>query len=273
MFWDRLIRRTYFTFGEVLPDGLTVAANILALAYQRRLLNLTGLDDLSILILVLTCPAGTVLRTRADDEFVRRQLGGLTGRRRLRLLLTAAPSRLTELVTLFVRGNPAQRGLAADLLTFALVPRLSLFLGRLHLTAPIDQRPRAVQGLAGSLGFFGRIPLGTVEFPCYLCRRVLAGLPPQPPPPAAWPPPPLPDWLATLPGEERRFLACSLRFLPVEERIGVYLSFYAELSVPLIHCVRSAQSHWTQVQTMNRLAESYETVLRNWRQVVGLNGD
>src|SRR5262249_20645419 len=146
------------------------------------------------------------------------------------LLLAAAPPRHAELLALFHRGTPTQKGLAADVLTRQLAPGLSLFLGRLLLTDPTDQRDEAVRGLARALGRFGRIPLGTIDFPCFLYRQVLNGLPADALPASALPAQPWPAWFTQLPPDERRFLACC-GSLPLEARLSVHLGFCAELNV------------------------------------------
>jgi hypothetical protein len=273
MFWDWFIRRVWLTLGGVLPDGLTAAANVFAEAHRRHLFALPAVDELSILLLVLTCPQGTVLRTRAEQEFTRRGIGALAARQRVWDLLTAlGPPRTTELLTLFHRGAPAQRGLAADLLMRHHGPHLALFLGRLSLTDPDSQRPQAITTLTRALGRFTRIPLGTIDFPCYLYRRALAGLSAAAPP-AGLPSPPLPAWLTGLPTEERRFLACCLGCLSLAQRIAVYLSFYAGLDADQIRCVQSAHQTWTRAAVLTELAQSYTTIIRNWQQVHLRNGD
>jgi hypothetical protein len=272
MFWDQFILRVYRTSGEHHPGGLTAAARVLAEAHRQRLLDPASLDDLSVLLLLLVCPQGTALRASAAAEFTRRALGAPAARGRVRsLLLAAAPPRHAEVLTLFHRGDPAQRGLTADLLVRELAPPLALFLGRLLLTDPADQRQRAARLVARCLGGFGRIPLGTIDFGCYLYHHALDGLSAGDLPPAG-PQPPLPPWFAGLPPDEQRFVSCCGRHLAPEARAGLYLTFYAGLNVRQVACVRSARQHWSEGQVLAEVEQSWAAVLTQLRQPAGSNG-
>jgi hypothetical protein len=233
MFWDRLIRRLWYTLEAARPNGRDAAATILARAHALGLLNLADLHDLTIILLVLICPPGSPLRQLADQEFV-------NASRRLhlrpvyvrRLVEVSLPHRTEEFVTLGHRGNFSQRGIVHDILFDLYLPTLELFLERFYLAAPRTRRPDAVQGLVQALAWFYRITLGTIDILCYLYGRLLSGLLVNGQvPPTRWPLP-LPEWLAASGPVEQRFLHCGI-LLPLSqtERIIVYLSLYAELDV------------------------------------------
>ncbi len=271
MFWDLVIRRLHSTFGEAHPHGPGAAFRILALAYQQQRFNPVTLRDLSILLLVLTCPSNSALRARADQEFLRRGLHLLPARTRMgEALRSANPSPPREWFGLMLRGTPHQRALAADLVLRHFGPRLAVFLGRLLLTDAAAQRAPAVQGVVQALGRFARIPPGTVDLACYLYRRVLGKLPAAAPP-AARLAPPLPAWLAALADDERRFLTGSLALAPAD-RTAVLLSLYAGLSARQIACVLSVSKSWTEDQVIGHLAPCWENILRGPDPGQGLNG-
>jgi hypothetical protein len=172
MFWDLVIRRLHSTFGEAHPHGPGAAFRILAQAHQRQCFDPGTLRDLSLLLLVLTCPPNSALRVQADQEFLRRGLHLLPVRTRMGEVLRAAdPSPPREWFGLLLRGIPQQRALVADLVLRHFGPRLAVFLGRLLLTEAAAQRVPAVQGVVQALGRFARIPPGTTDFGCYLYRR------------------------------------------------------------------------------------------------------
>jgi hypothetical protein len=268
MFWDLVLRRLHSTFGDALPHGPVAAFRLLALAGQRQRLQPAALHDLSILLLVLTCPPNSDLRARADREFLRRGLHLPAARTRVAGAVRAvAPARTAELLALLQRGTPHQRGLAAEFLLHAFGPRLASFLGRLLLTDAAAQRTPAVRAVVQVLGRFARLPPGAVDFPCYLYRRVLGQLTPGALPtelPAAGP--------SDLAEDERPFLAACLSRLGGAERVGLYLSLYTGLSARQIACVLSAVRPWTEDRAVQRLAACWEAVLRELHSGYGLNG-
>jgi hypothetical protein len=268
MFWDVFIRRVFAALGDAHPHGPPTAFRALALAYLHRLFDPAQLQDVSILLLALLCPPGTALRARADAVFRDRGLHLPANRPQvLAALRAASPTRPTDWLPLLHQGTPHQRGLVADLLLRAFAPRLAVFLGRVHLADPVTERAAAVQAVVRALGRFSRIPPGTIDFACYLYRRVLRDLPvPASPPPTA-------PALATLPQAERQFLGGCVRHLGWAERVGVGLVHYAGLDVRQIACVLSATRPWGVDAVIRRLGQCWETVLNALPLTPGLNGD
>src|SRR5207249_3186205 len=105
-----------------------------------------------------------------------------------------------------------------------------------------------------------------------LYRLVLANLPGKPPPPPSLPAVNQPEWLLRLHAEERRFLDCCTTWLNLEDRIGVFLSFYAELGLRDIRCVQTAHRRWSEHQVVEHLRDAYRTVVRHFRQLPERNG-
>jgi hypothetical protein len=274
MFWDRLLRRIYYTFRESLSDDLTPAAQIVSHAHQLGLLNLVALDDLSILLLTLMCPWGTLLRQQADAEFLGRGLH-FQPEHVWQLLSTSPPPRLDEILALGHGGIPPgradpciphRRGVVIYILCsehpeFCL-ETLQQFLARLYFEDPSLHQRRAFDLLVQALARFQSIPLGTIDFHCRLYRHFFLH-PNQPAPlPVVYPAPPGPAWLEILDLSERQFLQASLG-LPVAQRILIYLAFYGQLNLYQIRCVLASHQRYTKAEVIAHLLGSWQLVLGN----------
>jgi hypothetical protein len=101
-FWDTFVFRVCSGLGENLfPQGYNDAAEVLLFADRLGLLDLATLNDLSILLILMTCPAGSSLEGPVAMEYLRRGLGP---HRNWACLGEALPPRLTDFTCLPISG-------------------------------------------------------------------------------------------------------------------------------------------------------------------------
>jgi hypothetical protein len=263
-FWDLFLFRIWQSFSEVVPTGNEAALRLFALAHRVRLFDVRALVERSIVTLVMACPPGTALRAKAETEFKRLGLDTLSGRQRLADLVDdLSPRRLTDLLALYSNGTSEVKGASADIVLRRFGEPLTLFLGRLYLSAPEQQIAWAVPTLVRALARFGRIPAGTISWECHLYRRLLGRLPPDAPPTKL--PTSSEPWITGLSADERRFLVVCGERLTTAERIALYLGLYAGLNVREMACVRSRQETWTAEEVIAEMTRSWETVLHHFR--------
>lgn len=264
-FWERFVTRTYHAFASVGREGLAMAFRIYHLAATNAGLEVSALSNPALLLLTLTCPEDNPLRRRVDEERTRRRPIWLSKRGACQeiweTVLAAAPHRDTELLMLWERGGTEDRSAAFEILVRQLTPPLMLFLGRFLETDVREQRATAIRAIVQTLESHSSVSGSESDLSTQLYVHVLSMLPAESPSHS----PPVSAWSLDLPREERRFLNCASRHLQRSERVLVYLALYAELDVPQISRVRSAQTPCEQdANTAARLETCWTKVLLNW---------
>jgi hypothetical protein len=268
-FWDKFVLRLYFALSRPVPAGPAAAARLLELAHGIELLDPSGLDELSVLLVTMLVPDGRDVRRRAQEQFTARRLSSEEAGIRLAGRLHAAtPPRSADLLALAHGSDSSRKGAAHNVLLPWYVPSLMQFLGRWHLDDPEQRFGQAVKLLSQAAGRFWHLPPRTMDFLCRLYRHALHPDVSSPTPPDRWPAP-RPQWAADLQGrrpEEVLFLDACLAALPADDRQVVYLAFYANLDAGQIACVLQGRERgWTTDRVVSRLEGAWGAVLRRMR--------
>jgi hypothetical protein len=229
-FWDVFVFRVCAGLYESYPfGGARTARGILTLARQLGLLDLSRLNDLSLLLIVLTCEDGRPIQQEAYQLAVAR---GLTSPRPWAILREALPPRLTDLLLLGNAGQPRQRAVVSGVLATLYLPSLVRYQARLALVEYHVARAFVAPLFRQAADALDAISILEDEFLCQLYARV-----------ADTPWPNAADWPAVRPAwhrrcgvDERHFVDCCLSLWP-GERLALYLSFYARLNAAQIACV------------------------------------
>lgn len=136
MFQDRLILTIWTCLQAHHPFGREAIARLYELMFERGLLPVDQLDDLSLMLLIAGCPVATSLRSEADGTFEERELHQAATFPSLRESLRRVQLPHDEAtLAMFRHGTANQRGAAANMIRRFHGPRLRLFLGQLFLTA------------------------------------------------------------------------------------------------------------------------------------------
>jgi hypothetical protein len=264
MFADLLLRRLYRTFGDGSQHALAAGEAVATRAHERRLLDpATPLNDRSLLILRLMCRPTTALYRVAEQVYQTTPLpqtpGNVDG-----LMQSLTPPSFGNLLLFYRRGSPKEQAFVLEQFRRAFIPALSTFLGRLHLEDPDDRGLQADEHLAEVLGDFTSPSQDLNDFPAYVYRRLLDGIK-GPVPNPRFPAPPYPAWLDRLDHEqpeEVRFLrSCFRNSMLPEDRLRLFLSFYANLSHRDIYGVLQHGQYWTRQSVIERLRDSYLAVV------------
>jgi hypothetical protein len=228
-FWDAFVFRVCVGLGEGFFAGFRTAADVLRAAHRLRLLDVAGLDDLSVLLIVLTCPSGSPLHEEAVREYLRR---GRTAEEDWAVLREALPPRLTDLYLLGFFGELRQTALVQRVSATLYLPALARFMARLAMEDTATARAFAAPYLNPTVRNLTYEEILDDEFLCQLYSQVVHSPWPNA---VAWPPAP-PAWLASIGPDEKDFIECCLA-LPPGDRCILYLSFYARLNAGQVACV------------------------------------
>jgi hypothetical protein len=262
-FWDRFVLWLYAGLAGTVPVGRDTAARLFGLAFQQGRLMPAFLNDLSLLLLLASGPAGSPLHTAADAEATGRGL--LQQPQRLRQLLQALqPERLTDLLELGRSGQPLWRAALVQTLPHCeVVSHLCDFLGRLFLVESDSRRSQADRLVLEALTRYYRSPPGTVAFSCRLYQHVLQELRPQQVVlPSVLPASPRPAWFSALDADEQILIQRCLSWLSEPDMTLLYLNVYARLDAKEVASVLNRQQRgWTADRVAGRLELCWQTVL------------
>src|SRR5438128_1941196 len=124
-FWDRFVYRVSLGLGEgCFRPGFPIAAEVLRTAFESRMELIPQLNDLSRLLILLTCPSDYAAHEAADQAY--RGAGREWWRDGL-ALRDVLPPRLAELYLVNCLGEPRQSSLARGALRALLQPALNQF--------------------------------------------------------------------------------------------------------------------------------------------------
>jgi hypothetical protein len=233
-FWDAFVFRIWAGLGEHNHSGFATAAELLVLAHRLRLLMPAELNDLSILLILLTCPGDSALHHEANNEY---QARSLTREEEAAALREALPPHLTELYLLGYWGEPRQNALVRRTVFALYLPALTRFMARLALT---DYA--VAEDFAGwDLHFAHK----TLDYEDIHSDQLVTGVYAKTwgsdwPCADSWPAKP-PAWAKTLSEAERAFLSCCLN-LGRGTRYVLYLSFYGRLNARQIAGILASDS-------------------------------
>jgi hypothetical protein len=229
-FWDDFVFRVCIGLGEQFFPGFRTACNLLRTAHQLNLLDVGRLNDLSLLLIILTCPTDWALHEEAAQEFLHR---GLTAGQEWAILRQALAPRLTDLFLLGFFGEPRQAALVQRIAYTLYQPALVRFMARLALIDTMTAHAFAAPYGGRTFRALSYAEILDEEFLCQLYGQVVnSGWPNA----AVWPQP-FPDWEASINQDERDFLNCCLDHLSSGNRCVLYLSFYALLNAEQIACI------------------------------------
>ncbi len=265
-FWDRFILWVYLGLADTLHAGRDAVRRLFDRAFGLGRLNLAGLNDLSILLLLAGGRPGTAVHSAAEQEADRRQLQGRP-QHVWRLLDQVRPPRLTELLELGrPRGLISGRilvGVLTDTPGHVLRNNLAEFLSRLFLEPPSAREAQAMQLTMRGVVRYYAIPPGTIEFLCFFYRHVFFALRMGDLVfPSAVPAGPSREWFATLPAEEQAFLQRCVLDLPQTDMLLLYLHFYARLTAEEIACVyENADPTWSPQRVVDRVESGWGVFL------------
>jgi hypothetical protein len=222
-FWDAFVFRVFAGLGEdCFIPGFAAAADVLEAAADAELLGVADLNDLSVLLILLTCPPTSRLHRAAAQRYRDRSPTPFEDWAALR---EALPPRLTELLLVGHFGEPSRRALAHRAVHTLFVPSLVRFAARLAL---VDTH--LAQGFV--IPFVSRV-LATLDYDQIVSDGFVARLYGRVhetawPNAASWPEQ-LPAWHRDLTPAERLFLDTALDLDP-GRRLLLYSSFYAPLN-------------------------------------------
>lgn len=238
-FWDRLVWALYFGLDQHAPAGRLAALRIVEMALSRQAF-LATLGNGSLLLLLALLPLSSPHRVAVVALAQARQL--FDPAVRLAIGRAAAPLRLTEVVESYrPQAQDTRNAAMAALLEpghLLLYENLHLFLARRFLIDPDNPDLRLLLGwvISRATSRYARIPIGTVEYLCYLYRVVFWHTGPNATLPAMSPPSLNPGWYVNLQAEERHLIRAAIGW-PEETQELFYLHFCALLTVEQIGCV------------------------------------
>jgi hypothetical protein len=265
-FWDRFVLCLYYGLSETLPVGRDVAASLFGEAFLRGRLMPAQLNDLSLLLLLGVCPAGSPIQPDAEQAAFGRGLHQQPGHA-WALLSASRPTRLQELLELGRLPAPSFRVLVASVLAHPnlaeVYNNLCEGLGRLLLVDPVSQQQAAQAYLFRAIRRYVAMPLGTMEFTCLLYLDVLARIrPPGTPLPSALPAGVPPGWFAALASDEQGVIQRCLAHLTEAEWVFLAVQLYGRLTVEQIACVlRQSDATITADQVARELERAWLKVL------------
>jgi hypothetical protein len=254
-FWDVFVFRVWAGMGEGYSTGFRSAAAVLRLAHRQHLFTVSTLNDLSLLLLVLTCSDGCALHEEAAAEYLRRSL---TPEREWGVLREALPPHLADVQLLGHFGAPRQQAVLNRVARTLYLPSLVRFMARTALTDYDTARAFATPFLAPVLASLDYDEIVADEYLGRLYARVLA---------SRWPSAdrwttPSPPWAARLGPPELAFLDGCLQRLPAADRAVLYLSFYGRLSAPQVAAALRPTVPGVRPQdVVGWLRDSWQTVL------------
>jgi hypothetical protein len=221
-FWDAFVFRVWSGMGEHHPRGFPTAAKVLEQAHRLHLLPVVDLNDLSLLLILLTCPVGRPLHEDAARVYLARNL---SREEEAAVLREALPPHLTELHLLGFFGQPRQSILVRRLLYTLHFPALSRFMARMALTSYTLAEDFASPFLDEAHRTLQYTDILDDLFLSNLYTQVMQSDWPRA---SGWPKP-RPPWEETLTEGERSFLNGCLLLSP-GSRWVLYLSFFARLN-------------------------------------------
>jgi hypothetical protein len=276
-FWNSFIFRVVVGLGEGEQDGWLNGGDLLRLAAERGLLEVgPSLNDLSVLLLWLTCPIDSPLQeaaVRQWDERVRHLSGDRVGARlhEWTVLREALPPHLADVYLHYCLAKQRQRWLVEGMVYTLYYPALVTFLERLLLsdtgwvesfaTPFFSARPNVLERL-------DRDEALSEEFLQCLYRQVRDALERAGgrrgwPAAARWPASP-PAWVAAISEDEKLFLDRCLDREDPGDRVLLYLSFYAGLNVGQVTTVCRDQYPSLQPrEVLDRLRDLWEEILED----------
>ena len=255
-FWDTFVFRVCMGLNEGFFPGFRRATVVLHFAYGKAFFNVPQLTDLSILLIVLTCPTNSQLHQEAAREYLRRKL---PRHQEWAVLREALAPRMTDLYLLGYFGDPRQRAVVARVVHTLYLPPLARFLARLALEDDTVARVFGTPFLNPTLTALTYDEIVRDEFLCQLYLRVLS----SPWPNADQLPIHPPAWWGNTEVAERTFLECCLARLSPGERCALYLSFHAQLSAEQIACVfQPVITGLEQRHVVDWLSHAWEEVLK-----------
>jgi hypothetical protein len=260
---DVVIFRICIGLGEGHFPAYARARGLLARVESELLSVMDDLNNLSILLLVLTFPAGSALHEAAAAEYLRRELPPHAVWATLR---EALPPYLTDFEALGQTRGPRQQALLHLVHETLYVPALTTYLARVAMVdsviaclraAPWPRRilaqtqiaPHADSPLSMDDGFLVALYRDVMTTSWPIADRW---------PEADHPP----SWVATIDPEEVCFLDRCLERLPPERRALLYLSLYAQLNVRQITAVLRANiPDLLPEEVVRWLCDAWEAVL------------
>jgi hypothetical protein len=256
-FWDAFVFRVWSGMGEHHARGFPTAVKILERAHELKLLPVADLNELSLLLILLTCLPGRPLHDDAAPIFQAREL---SREEEAAVLREALPPHLTELHLLGYFGQPRQNILVRRLLYTLYFPTLSLFLARMALISRTDAADFASPFLDEAHRTLQYTDVLDDLFLSNLYTRVLQSGWPCP---SDWPEP-LPPWETTLTQAERSFLNGCLGLSPGSRSV-LYLSFYARLNpVQIAQIFREDLPGLCPPDVVAWLADAWGEILGGW---------
>jgi hypothetical protein len=270
-FWDFAIFRICQGLSEGHVSGSNAACGVLREARRKGLFTVDAtLDDLSVLLLVLHAPSDTRLGNEAVDELYS-SCRNLSRADLWNALRDALPPYLADFHALTARGGKSQRGVLRRILRYLYYPELVVFLDRLALVDRQDARNVADPLFDATLENFTPIVPSAMQpatlQDAFLVKLYRATLDRGWPAVNRWPAS-LPDWAEdglSLSTEEHHFLDVCLEKLDPGDRLLLYLSFYARLSIRQIHLVLGGNRATLQPKDfVSMLARVWTEVVRTW---------
>jgi hypothetical protein len=255
-FGDLLVLDLYTSFGEGNPQFLHIAAQVLQMAHVLKLLDVSRLNERSILLIILSGRPGVPVREAAYQRYIGLNLS----QARLRELMhDLQPPDVGDLLRIAAAGDPVHRSIVLRVLCEEYLPNLGTCLSRLYLSEGDSEELPALHILTNAVVACYQNLAAADDFFTHLYQHVLEKN--GQPLPSKWPLE-RPSWVTGLGQWEQRFHECSLGGHPDVRRL-LFLSFYGRLSARRITAIlRTRNPAWRVPQVIALLASGWDQILK-----------